>query len=179
MTSMTGLKQILPSSSCLGPPAAKHSSRPASCTPQWLTSREAESKLLSNSCLSEAGFGPEAGRFVCFKSYLTMDVFIIHIHVTLLSALRRTGRKAFALLSPSVEQTALISHVLVAFQSLLAVALTLLNKTKGSGGAVCFLCTLQPFINFSFNTMTLYWTLVLYLSPQTTSSHDPKPLALN
>lgn len=133
---MTGLKQIQHSSSCLGPPAAKHSSRSASCTGQWLASREAASKLLSNSCLSEAGFVPEAGRFVCFKSYLTMDVFIIHIHVTLLCTLRRTRRKAVAFLSPSAEQTALISHVPVAFQSQLPVTLTLFNKTKGSGGAV-------------------------------------------
>lgn len=143
MTSMTGLKQIL--LSCLGPPAAKHSSRPGSST-GWL--QEAERKLLSNSCLSQAGFVPKAGRFVWFKSYLTMDVFIIHIHVTLFYPPLGGQRKALAFLSPSVEQTALISHVLVAFQSLLAVALTLLDKTKGSGGAVCFLSTLQPSINF-------------------------------
>lgn len=59
-----------------------------------------------------------------------MDVFIIYMHVTLLSALRRTGWKAHAFLSPYVEQTVLISHVLFAFQSLLAVTLTLFNKTK-------------------------------------------------
>lgn len=84
---MTGLKQIL--LSCLGPLAAKHSSRPGSSTGQHVASREAERKLLSNSCLSQAGFVPKAGSFVWFKYYLTMDVFIIHIHVTLLSTLRR------------------------------------------------------------------------------------------
>lgn len=107
-------------------------------------------------------------------------MLLLPTHVTLsyLSALRRTRRKALAFLSPSVEQTALISQVLLAFQTLLAVTLTLFNKTKGSGGAVCFLCTLQPFINF-FNTTTLYWMLVLYPSPQTTSSRNPQPPALN
>lgn len=79
---MTELNQILPSS-CLGPPATKHSSRSVSSTGQWIASRKAEKNLLSNSCLSETGFGPEAGMFICFKSYLAMDVFIIHMHVTL------------------------------------------------------------------------------------------------
>lgn len=86
---------------------------------------------------------------------------MIHIPVTLLCTLRRTRRKALAFLSPSAEQTALTSHVPVAFQSQLPVTLTLFNKTKGSGGAVCFFSTLQPFINFYFNTTNSYQTLIL------------------
>lgn len=102
--SMTAMKQILLPSFCLRPAVAKYSFRSASCTRWLLASREAEKKLLLSSCPSQKAFGPEARMSVCSKSYLTMDGFIVHIHVPLLSTLRRTGRKGLAFLSPSVSQ---------------------------------------------------------------------------
>lgn len=105
-----------------------------------------------------------------------MGVFIIHIHVApFYPPLGRAGRKALAFLSPSVEQTAPLSHVLLAFQSLLAAALTVFDKTKGSGGAVRFLCTLLSF----YRLLLQHRSLVAAPEPLPGPSHNPRPPRLN